>query len=289
MSTQIERNAEIVAELAGSDWQMAYVIACSTRIGTEGNQLASSRVGGKETAAGFARLVKKSAGGSVYGMGDRAIAARLRKWDELAVLYGLPASNSLHPEDAATYPPFPDAPFAREDNTGGDSESTKGKVRDIKNNAKATAEALEDARTRQKVMDNMTPAARKSLAAEIIAESTPDEVEDIALDAGAVIAKPLNKGGRTSAPSQKERDQRKKDTAQRFGLLATQAVGKIEGARSMLIAFIELTRDAEFTPDEMSMIESSWSRLEAALPLTRAAATGEFSTDWDAALAALSE
>lgn len=291
MATQIERNAEVVADLAGSDWQMAYVIACSVEKGKAGRPSGNVRNSGdsKVSIIEFARKVKAAAGGSVYGLGQDGIAARLTKWDEFAAEWDIPLSADLKPEDAKQYPAFPDIPFARQDGAAGDGESNKGKVRDIQNNAKATAAALEDATARQKVIDNMTAAARTALAAEIIAESTSEEVEDIALDAGAVIVKPLSKGGRTSAPTQKERDQKKRETAKRYGLLASQGISKIEGARSMLIAFVELTRDAGFTADEMDAISDAWDRLEAALPLARAAATGQSGTDWDAALAALAE
>ena len=159
MSTQIERNAAVVAELAGSDWQMAYVIACSVQIGAgNGRPSETSRtreVSGKVSAAEFARMVKTAAGGNVYGMGDKAIAARLRKWDEFREEqdWDIPASASLKPSDANNYPAFPPVPFAREDGAAGRDESNKGKVQDIKNNVKAVAAALDDPAFASKVAD----------------------------------------------------------------------------------------------------------------------------------------
>lgn len=291
MATQIERNAEVVADLVGSDWQMAYVIACSVAPSTgKGSRTdLRSSAGSKVAAAEFTRMVKAAAGGSVYGLGRDGITARLRKWDEFAAEYDIPLSADLKPENANIYPAFPDVPFSRQDGAAGQDESNKGKVKDIKNNAKSVGSALDDDATRRKVIDNLSPDARRKMAADIIAESTADEVEDIALDSGSVIVKPLKPGGRTTAPSQKERNQKKKEAAKRSGLLATQAIGKLDAARSLLINFIELSRDAEFTDSEMEAIHDAWVRFEAAIPLSRSIATGDSGADWDAALAALSE
>lgn len=164
MATQIERNAEVVADLAGSDWQMAYVIACSVQIGagngrpkTSGTpEVSEPKVG----ALAFARKVKAASGGNVYGLGENGIAARLRRWDELAEQYGFRPSAALKPEDANEYPAFPrDVPFQRENGAAGQDESNKGKVKDIANNPRSNAIALSDADTAAKVIEEMTPQA----------------------------------------------------------------------------------------------------------------------------------
>jgi hypothetical protein len=160
MATQIERNAAVVADLAGSDWQMAYVIACSVANGgPNGKTLDRSSDPDKVTAAEFARKVKEAAGGTVYGLGKDGIAARLRKWDEFAQDWNIPASADLRPKDANAYPAFPDTPFARQDGAAGQDESNKGKVKDIANNPRSNAIALSDAATASKVIDEMTPQA----------------------------------------------------------------------------------------------------------------------------------
>jgi hypothetical protein len=172
MATQIERNAEVVADLAGSDWQMAYVIACSVEYrGRNGKGLDANSHPDKVTAAEFARLVK-GAGGPVYGMGQKAIAARLVKWDEFREQqdWDIPASADLTPADANTYPPFPDIPFSREDGAAGQDESNKGKVRDIANNPRSNAIALSDEAARGKVIDELTPQAASDLVEDIISK-----------------------------------------------------------------------------------------------------------------------
>lgn len=172
MATQIERNAEVVADLAGSDWQMAYVIACSVAYGgRNGKSLDANSHPDKVTAAEFARMVKAAAGGNVYGMGDKAIAARLRKWDEFRDdgEWDIPASVDLKPADAAEYPAFPPVPFSRLDGEAGQDESNKGKVRDIANNPRSNALALADEAARGKVIEEMTPQAASDLVEDIIA------------------------------------------------------------------------------------------------------------------------
>jgi hypothetical protein len=181
MTTQIERNAAVVADLAGSDWQMAYVIACSVQIGAgNGRPSGTSRtreVSGKVSAAEFARMVKAAAGGSVYGMGDKAISARLRKWDWFRdeQEWDITASADLTPADANEYPAFPPVPFSREDGVAGDDETNKGKVRDIKSNSRAVAAAMEDPTFAAKVAAAASPAAKRNIATATVDQQTLDD------------------------------------------------------------------------------------------------------------------
>ena len=113
----------------------------------------------KVSATEFERMVKDAAGGSVYGLGRKAIVARLAKWDEFAAGYDIPLSIDLTPKDANQYPAFPSVPFSREDGAAGQQESNKGKVKDIANNPRSNAIALSDSDTASKVIEEMTPQA----------------------------------------------------------------------------------------------------------------------------------
>lgn len=175
MSTQIERNAEVVADLAGSDWQMAYVIACSVEKSKPGPKIVGTPTNSKASAREFARMVKAAAGGSVYGLGVDGIISRLTKWDEFAAEWDIPLSDALTPADAKQYPAFPDVPFARQDGAAGEDQANKGKVRDIKNNAKAVAAALEDPEFAEKVGASASPKAKRNAAAAVVDQQTLDD------------------------------------------------------------------------------------------------------------------
>lgn len=171
MATQVQQNAEVVAELASSDWRMAHIIACSVAKGSVGAQSANAAgaAQGKVTVREFARMVKAAAGGTVYGMGERGITSALAKWDAAAAAGEVPAAESLTPRDANLVIDYPDRPWKAEDGSG-------SKVRDVVGNAPAVAEALRDPRFAARVSALATPAAKQNVAREFVDEQALDDV-----------------------------------------------------------------------------------------------------------------
>ena len=143
MTDQIDIVAARIAGRLKSDWQTAYEIACvvEKNKGNGGDRRSANRdqirdrgTDQKVSGEGLARRIKTHANGTVYGFGADAILRTLKKWDRLALTYGLPVSADLTPQDAESAPPaFPDRAWM--DSAGeGTAETTKAA---IKKNIKA--------------------------------------------------------------------------------------------------------------------------------------------------------
>ena len=170
---QLEANADVVAKGLASAWRSAYVIACSCRSG--GGPSDAEKV----SAAEFARLVREHAGGKVFGMGEAAIRAAVRKWDRVAAETDLPTSAELTPADAGRDVPYPDRPWYEEK---GSANVERSKVGDIKGNPSAVARAVtEDPKLAKAVVEAL--GANPELAwqaAEALAASQPETVVAVA-------------------------------------------------------------------------------------------------------------
>ena len=175
---QIQKNAREVAGLLGSDWRIAYVIACSVKEGAgQGSKKLlqnSAEVGEKKVSLfDFALLIKEQAKGRVYGLGRMGIKARLDRWNELYDKGVVPwHSDDLTPADANDEVEWPDMEFQRQD--GGVGDKGKSKVADVKQNATAVAEAMSDPAFVEKVTARMDVKTKRDLAVQVVDEQVLD-------------------------------------------------------------------------------------------------------------------
>ena len=184
--SQIKKNARAVADRAASDWEMAYIVACSVENNGPGGDRKSgsnegSRLIGKSNIAEFARMVKEEAGGNVYGMGEKGIGAFLRKWDQYVADGVIPAwgrLDRLTPADAADVKSitWPDMPFKGSTYVGeGTPINPEGsKVQDVRSNARAVAEALNDPGFAAKVSQHASPKARANVYEHVTPKPLPE-------------------------------------------------------------------------------------------------------------------
>lgn len=271
MTTQIERNAQMVADLAISDWRMAYVIACSAvSFGRNGKTLDRSADpdGVKVSIGEFARMVKDAAGGRVYGVGKDGISKTLDRWDSL---YGDESDwqrGNLRPEDANLEVEFPNESFRSLTDTGkGAAASTK---RDIAANPGLVAEVLSE---------------NPSLLDEIIENVDGDTLVEIAVAADREVeSRGVPKDEQDKAKERsKQKRKREKDNAGGAYLVMEQ----ITHIHTALNEIDRVARMDISTADRQTLTESL-NAVELHLAEVRNTVGGN-AADWDAALVALQE
>ena len=179
--SQISKNAKAVADRLASDWETAYIIACSVEKGANNGVTAPRALGADKVSMGaFARMVREAAGGNVYGMGEQGIAASLRKWEQHVADGSIPAwgrPERLTPADAADAKniTWPDMPFKGSVHV---SEGTPinpegSKVTDVRRNARAVAEALNDPGFAAKVSQHASSQARANVYEHVTPKPLP--------------------------------------------------------------------------------------------------------------------
>jgi hypothetical protein len=168
MATQIERNARMVVDLLPSDWRMAYIIACSVKNDGRGKPVNRADAN-KVPMSTFAEMVKKAAGGRVYGLSPKAIASILIRWDALAAEEVVWDRSELTPENANEDVEFPDYSFRAATDTG------KGNLASISRSHATIAEALEDPAVAAAVAAKASPKAKRNIAVAAMDQQTLDD------------------------------------------------------------------------------------------------------------------